>query len=930
MNTIQSRAPGGAVRHRTGLLPTLVAVLSVIAMSLLVVQAPAQAADPARVALSKRVGVTDGEVVSATLTNFPASSVLVRQCVVSGQRLDLGDCTSGTPVTVPDAGGGQGQEVTTSVTVAKMVGANDCSQVMCAITTATDGATPDPAAVTKTTIAFATPSMTITSGPVPVAAVAHQVTVRGTGFRPGLTVRLTECESAPNTNCRSTLGSGYAEPTTDSAGSFTATINVDATWAAGATTVKCWEITTCTLATSSKAAGADATQQAAAPLVFASAAMSATKTTGLNPAGESITVTGTNYKPGVGLYLLNCLASDTSGGTCDMANSKQVTVGADGTFSQALTVASFPGTDCLTKACAVMTSRVGQGADLTQQRLLPLSFSTPVVKTAKLSADRTAGLNPAGDTINVTGTGFAPGVTLFLVNCLASDTTGATCDMANLKQVTVDASGGFTQALKVGSFQGTDCLVVACAVMTSRVGQGADLTQQTALPLTFTAVTTPPPGPTGPQLTASRSTDLNPAGDDITVKGSGFKAATGLFVVLCDPAVPNGGACDMANFKQVKTDAAGAFSTPLHVVAKFGTTDCTKVACALMTSRIGAGADRTQEAKLAVTFGDGSTTPPAAKAKVSLSKSKNLPRSSKVKVKASGFRAGESIAVAQCLTKGKAGKVCAKPVTRKASSTGSFSAKLKVTSVLKSGKRSINCAKVSCSVRTWSTAKKADRSQQVKVKLSFGRKNGRWAGASLSVSKTSGLAAAGEKVSVNGSGFQPNIGLYVVLCNTAVPAGGACDMANLYQAQTDGSGGFSGTLNLRQKFSTAAGEVDCASDPCAVSTSKIGDGGDRTQEATVKVSFGGQTGGNNNGGGNDNGGNGGGDNGGNAGSSGSSGGGSTGTTATETSTSPSTGSVAVLPATGASFSQGAALLGMALLLLGSATFLAGRWRVTLT
>lgn len=106
-------------------------------------------------------------------------------------------------------------------------------------------------------------------------------------------------------------------------------------------------------------------------------------------------------------------------------------------------------------------------------------------------------------------------------------------------------------------------------------------------------------------LELSKSTGLDPAGESIQVKGQGFQPNITLFLVACDPAVPKGGACDMANFKQVKTDAQGGFAGELKVVASFGSTDCLKTPCAIQTSKVGGGADRSQEAFAAIGFTGG-------------------------------------------------------------------------------------------------------------------------------------------------------------------------------------------------------------------------------------------------------------------------------------------------------------------------------------
>lgn len=103
----------------------------------------------------------------------------------------------------------------------------------------------------------------------------------------------------------------------------------------------------------------------------------------------------------------------------------------------------------------------------------------------------------------------------------------------------------------------------------------------------------------------------------------------------------------------------------------------------------------------------------------------------------------------------------------------------------------------------------------------------------LEMSKSSGLNPAGESVEVKGTGYQPNIPLFLVACDPAIPKGGACDMANFQQVTTDADGKFTGTLKLVPAF----GSTDCLKTPCAVQTSKVGDGGDRSQEATHPIGF---------------------------------------------------------------------------------------------
>ena len=91
-------------------------------------------------------------------------------------------------------------------------------------------------------------------------------------------------------------------------------------------------------------------------------------------------------------------------------------------------------------------------------------------------------------------------------------------------------------------------------------------------------------------ITVNKTEGLNPKGETVKVEGAGFKPGIQLYLVTCNPAIPSGGACDLANFPgpvDVKPD--GTWSASLKVVAKFGTVDCFKTACAIQTSRVGRG-----------------------------------------------------------------------------------------------------------------------------------------------------------------------------------------------------------------------------------------------------------------------------------------------------------------------------------------------------
>ncbi|MEU9912312.1 LPXTG cell wall anchor domain-containing protein [Streptomyces sp. NPDC051001] len=157
-------------------------------------------------------------------------------------------------------------------------------------------------------------------------------------------------------------------------------------------------------------------------------------------------------------------------------------------------------------------------------------------------------------------------------------------------------------------------------------------------------------GPEGQKLTVSRSAGLDPAGETVTVSGTGYNTEKGIYVAFC---VDNGadrtptpcvGGVDMSGESGasawVSSDPPsygeglakpykgsghdGSFSVRLKVRAEDANTDCTKsgVTCAVITRNDHTrGGDQSQTVRIPVTFGGaGSSTAsstPSASATVS-------------------------------------------------------------------------------------------------------------------------------------------------------------------------------------------------------------------------------------------------------------------------------------------------------------------------
>lgn len=116
------------------------------------------------------------------------------------------------------------------------------------------------------------------------------------------------------------------------------------------------------------------------------------------------------------------------------------------------------------------------------------------------------------------------------------------------------------------------------------------------------------PASAAPSIEVSKTTNLDPKGESIQVTGAGFTPGIDIYLVVCDPAVPNGGACDLGNYRQVTITADGSFSSDMKPVAKFSVANCIKVGCAIQTSHVGNGKDRTQETLVPIGF-KGQTAP---------------------------------------------------------------------------------------------------------------------------------------------------------------------------------------------------------------------------------------------------------------------------------------------------------------------------------
>jgi LPXTG-motif cell wall-anchored protein len=111
----------------------------------------------------------------------------------------------------------------------------------------------------------------------------------------------------------------------------------------------------------------------------------------------------------------------------------------------------------------------------------------------------------------------------------------------------------------------------------------------------------------------------------------------------------------------------------------------------------------------------------------------------------------------------------------------------------------------------------------------------------ITLSKSAGLTAGGEEITVTGKGFKPGKGVYVAQ-TVAKPAGGVpTQYGNAgYVPQVGPDGTFSVKIKPAQTFEGKdKAKIDCASTPCFVATfNDHTDIANRDQDVWVPVTFG--------------------------------------------------------------------------------------------
>lgn len=314
-----------------------------------------------------------------------------------------------------------------------------------------------------------------------------------------------------------------------------------------------------------------------------------------------------------------------------------------------------------------------------------------------ISVAPNVGLDPDGDSVRVTGSGWDPSIGIYVMFCHyegSRPSAGPDCGdnlwISNIPGASAawTAEGGFSVDLSVQATigeNGWDCTdpAEACGVFVRRdhMGGSQDLSFDGFSAIEFAEPVTPgepeePEEPEAPEapgsensaaISLSKDTDLAD-GEAVTVTGTGYTPDQGIYVQFC--AAPTGtigtaGGRTLACYAEqdglhtvwhTPVAADGRFVTPLTVAASFvtaeGTTiDCKVESCGVFTRRDhnGGSSDFSQDAFAPVTIGDGVVDPGAVQPTLTAKRSSGLdPRGDQVELHGAGFPADVALFVAVC------------------------------------------------------------------------------------------------------------------------------------------------------------------------------------------------------------------------------------------------------------------------------------------
>ncbi|ORL39080.1 hypothetical protein A6F59_22795, partial [Prescottella equi] len=408
------------------------------------------------------------------------------------------------------------------------------------------------------------------------------------------------------------------------------------------------------------------------PVTGSGPRVSVGKTSGLNAAGDKISVRGSGFSTtGMGIYVGIAQTNKYSSTNADMFYGTKYIKPTDmpgGSFSTTIDViGAFPNGDCINNECALYTLAAHGSSDRSQDTKTKISFvgtAPPVTggggggggtatgpgaagaapgttftanSGLSVSLSKSSDINPAGETVTVSGSGFsgaAPGLYVGLVQDNVFSAADASVWMTSAFVKPEQISGGnWSLSVDMVATRGAfDCIKNACSIYTVMAHGSPDRSQDTKTPVSFVGgvapgtVTAPPAlnaaGAPGAAKTAavtlSKAKGLKVEGDEITISGTGFSGEQpGIYVGLIQESkfsTTDAGAWMTTAFITPSRIKDGAWSTSMKVQAVKGDSDCTKNACSIYTIAAHGSSDRSQDTQTPVSFGDDPDAPNAEKA----------------------------------------------------------------------------------------------------------------------------------------------------------------------------------------------------------------------------------------------------------------------------------------------------------------------------
>lgn len=249
--------------------------------------------------------------------------------------------------------------------------------------------------------------------------------------------------------------------------------------------------------------------------------------------GATVTIKGVGYPANANIYLAQTIEKPKSGYPSTYGEAAKVTVGADGSFTQEMKVAtSFGDVDCTSTQCYVASFTAFPNlSDRSNDQWVPITFKAGATSqaaqsqgstsaapsggqstgsgsqsqsgsqspsqsrgNASVSLSKISDLNPSGDTIRVEGKGFktsGPGIYVGIaqndqMDVTNADSFGPDTQFVSTSRGNLKSDGSFSVDLPVSAKFGTaDCMQNACSVYTIAAHGSSDRSQDTATAVSF-------------------------------------------------------------------------------------------------------------------------------------------------------------------------------------------------------------------------------------------------------------------------------------------------------------------------------------------------------------------------------------------------------------------------------------------------------------